>query len=61
VPGDHDPRAADAEQVRLEADGGDLAFVDWREASVRVVFRGAIGFRWADQQEREDGVRDDLT
>jgi hypothetical protein len=54
---------ADAERIRLQYDGGDVTidFVDWREAPVRVVFREAIGFRWADEQEWVDGVRDDVT
>ncbi len=52
---------ADAERVRLQFDGGDLTldFVDWREAPVSVVFREAIGFRWNDEVEWQDGVRDD--
>ncbi|MEZ6188834.1 MAG: hypothetical protein R3F62_28000 [Planctomycetota bacterium] len=53
---------ADAEQVRLQFQGDlTLDFQDWREVPVRVVFREAIGFRWADEQEWVDGVRNDVT
>lgn len=54
---------ADAEQVRLRYEGGDLTleFVDWRETPVSVVFQEAVGFRWNDEVEPEVGGRDDLT
>lgn len=54
---------ADAEQVRLQFDGGGLTldFVDWRERPVRVVFREAIGFRWNAEVKWEEGARDDVT
>lgn len=53
---------ADGEKVTLQFDGGDLtlAFTDWQEHLVRVVFRDVLAFRWG-QEAKSNVPRDDTT
>jgi hypothetical protein len=52
---------ADAEDVRMrhEEDALWVAFRDWQDREISVVFRGVLGFRW--QECDETVIRDDMT
>ncbi len=51
---------ADAESVRIEFDGSDLAlsFVDWQERRIRHTFRDVLAHRWGQDLDAE-GISDD--
>ncbi len=52
---------ADADNVEVHFDGGDLVltFLDWQEVPRQVIFRGVLAYRWQDFDET--GIRDDTT
>jgi hypothetical protein len=52
---------ADAEDVDIHFDGGDLilSFVDWQEVPRQLIFREVLAFRWQDFDETS--IHDDTT
>ncbi|MEM1109489.1 MAG: hypothetical protein AAGH99_12455 [Planctomycetota bacterium] len=57
---DLDISTADAENVQLEYQGGDLSlkFTDWQEHTCKLRFIEVLAFRWEDEFDTP-GIRDD--
>lgn len=52
---------ADFPNIAFDETGAlSLEFRDWREKTVRLKFRGVLGFKW-DEYDRHQGERDDVT
>lgn len=54
---------ADAEQVQLRYERGDLivSFLDWQEQSCELVFQDSLAFRWQEFDDAKLDIRDDTT
>src|SRR4051794_39473205 len=52
---------ADASNVELLMKGDVLntSFINWKEESIRAIFRDVLAFKWENELD-EDGLRDDL-